>query len=235
MKLKHFATISIAPVLSLGLLLGMSAQASRHIKPADVEPFHQQAKTLIASYPYYVGTWVGQDEPVTKAAVQLLHPNEILSRRYTNTSPSGPLAHAGFQMLIVQTRDSRDMLGHYPPVCYPAHGQTLASQKPRDWQTDAGVIHGMEYHFSYHVPGAGEVTRVVYNFLIIPGQRTARSMDTVLRAAEDYQERYYGAAQFQFVFPGAIPQTERDSIFIKMIDARPDLIKALESGGIHAK
>ncbi len=235
MKIRHLGAISIAPLLSMGLLVGMIGQTSGHVKPEDVEPFHKRAHDEIASYPYYVGTWVGQDEEVTQAAVQLLRPNYILSRRYTNTSGHGPAPYGSFQILIVQCRDSRDMLGHYPPVCYPAHGQTLVSETPRDWHIGDLTIKGTEYHFSYRSAEQGLLKRVVYNFLIIPGRGIARNMDAVMAAAEDYQERYYGAAQFQLVFSGTLSQEDRDSIMEKVVGERPDIIKALMSGGIHGK
>jgi hypothetical protein len=235
MKARHLGAISIAPLLSMGLLVGMVGQTSRHIKPRDVEPFHKRAYAEIASYPYYVGTWVGQEEEVTQAAVQLLRPNIILSRRYTNTSGQGAAPHGSFQMLIVQCRDSRDMLGHYPPVCYPAHGQTLISETPRDWIVGDLTITGTEYAFSYRDAEQGIIKRVVYNFLIIPGRGIARNMNAVMSAAEDYQERYYGAAQFQLVFSGRLSQKDRDSILQQVVGARPDIIKALMAGGIHEK
>jgi hypothetical protein len=235
MKFSRMGAISIAPILSMGLLIGMVGQASRHIKPGDVEPFHQRAKEELASYPYYVGTWVGQDEPVTQAAVQLLRPNYILSRRYTNTSGQGLAPHGTFQLLVVQCRDSRDMVGHYPPICYPAHGQTLVSETPRDWIVGDLKVTGTEYHFAYRSAEQGIIKRVVYNFLIIPGHGIARNMKAVMAAAEDYQERYYGAAQFQLVFSGALSQEARDSILEQGVGARPDIVKALMSGGIHEK
>lgn len=235
MKLRHLSAISIAPLLSMGLLAGMVRQTSRHIKPADVEPFHKRAYEEISSYPYYVGTWVGQDEEVTQAAVQLLRPNKILSRRYTNTSSTGPGARGSFQLLIVQCRDSRDMVGHYPPVCYPAHGQMLLSEEPRDWKVDGMTVKGMEYLFSYRSAEQGILKRVVYNFMIIPGQGFARDLGSLEKAAEDYQERYYGAAQFQMVFSDSIDRADRDAILKQVIAAKPDMIRALMSGGIHEK
>jgi hypothetical protein len=220
----------ISPLLSVALLAGVMTQASRHVKPQDVEPFHQRAKQAIMSYPYIVGTWAGQDEVVPDAAVKLLRPNAILSRSYRNSSLRGGAAN--LQLLIDQCKDSRDMLGHYPPVCYPANGSILISKTPRDWKVGDLTIPGMEYEFSDRV-GDQTYQRIVYNFLIIPGRGIARSMDAVSSAAEDYQERYYGAAQFQMVISAAVPRAERDRVFAMMVGVRPDIIKTLMSGGIR--
>jgi hypothetical protein len=94
------------------------------------------------------------------------------------------------------------------------------------------TIHGKEYEFSDRV-GDQTYQRVVYNFLIIPGRGIVRDMDAVSSAAEDYQERYYGAAQFQMVISAAVPRAERDRVFAQMVGARPDIIKTLMSGGIR--
>ena len=58
-------------------------------------------------------------------------------------------------------------------------------------------------------------------------------MDAVSSAAEDYQERYYGAAQVQMVFSATMSQEQRDQIFTEMVGARPDIIRTLMSGGIR--
>lgn len=227
---KHLAVMLLSPLLSVALLAGVMTQSSRHVKPGDVEPFHQRAKAAIESYPYIVGTWAGQDEVVPEAAVKLLRPNAILSRSYRDSSVRGNGGNV--QLLIDQCKDSRDMLGHYPPVCYPANGSIMIAETPRDWHVGDLTIHGMEYEFSDRMKDQ-TYQRVVYNFLIIPGRGIARDMSAVSSAAEDYQERYYGAAQFQMVMSATVPRAERDRIFAMMVGARPDIIKTLMSGGIR--
>ena len=59
-------------------------------------------------------------------------------------------------------------------------------------------------------------------------------MKGVEQAAEDYQQRYFGAAQFQVVFQseGAAqrPREERDEIFATLIGPNIHLIETLTSG-----
>jgi len=78
---------------------------------------------------------------------------------------------------------------------------------------------------------------VVYNFLIVPGRGIVRDMKGVEQAAEDYQQRYYGAAQFQVVFHGqasAEPRSrqDRDEIFATLMEPNIKLIETLTSGGL---
>ena len=218
--------------MSAGLLLGMWRETSRHIKPADVEPFHARAKEAIDSYPLRVGEWVGMEVPQPVEAVRLLRPNYILSRSYRSTSEKNHYPELFF--LIVQCKDSRDMLGHYPPICYPANGDRLVGQRLRDWPIDDLTIEGMEYEFERR-RGQQTYRVVVYNFLIVPNRGIARDNEAVKVAVEDYQQRYYGAAQYQMVISADLPQAERDRIFTQMVSARLDIVRTLSSGGIHER
>lgn len=232
MVVRHWIIMLIAPLFSAGLLLGMWRETARHITPGDVEPFHARAKAAIDSYPVRVGEWVGTDAPQPTEAIKLLRPNCILSRKYQSTSERNH--YPVLNLLFVQCKDSRDMQGHYPPNCYPANGYEKLSQQPRDWQVGDLSIGGMEYEFELR--NAQQSYRmVVYNFLIVPGRGIARDMGAVNAAAEDYQERYYGAAQFQMVISAEVPRAERDRIFAQLIGARPDIIRTLSSGGIHER
>jgi hypothetical protein len=151
----------------------------------------------------------------------------MISRTYVN--PRRIDRQAGF--LIVQCKDSRDMLGHYPPVCYPAHGMTMVSETHRDWPAGSLTIPGTEYVFSQG-EGTARVNTVVYNFMIVPGVGFARDMDGVLKSASDYQQRYFGATQVQLTMSGELPEPERDRIFADLVGANTTMIDMLKSGGL---
>jgi hypothetical protein len=254
MKLRgrNIAFVLAAPVMAVGLLAGMAAEQRTYVTPADVEPYHARAKAAIEQVPWVItgngGFWTGKDDEVPIAAQKLLRPNHILSRTYVDkqTDAWGPRVAS---LLIVQCRDSRDMLGHYPPRCYPSHGMTMALDTDRDWTIGDLVITGKEYHFTRDLQGQTHRT-TVYNFFVVPakapdgggGRAPAvadaikRDMDAVRDAAEDYQQRYYGAAQFQVVFNGLssadLPKGERDEIFATLIEPCLPVIKALASTAV---
>lgn len=226
--MKRFALVILSPLVCVGLLAGMWAEARTRVRASDAEPYHARARAVIESLPYQLGGWVGRDEAIPPAAVKLLRPNAMVSRTYVN--PRQIDRQAG--LLIVQCKDSRDMLGHYPPVCYPAHGMTPVAEERRDWQVGDQAVAGTEYRFA-HSDGTRKYEMVVYNFMIVPGVGIVRDMDGVAAAASDYQQRFFGATQFQMTLSADIPQPERDRAFVTLVGANSSLIETLKSGGIE--
>ena len=236
--LRQYTFVLAPPLLTVGLLGGIIAEQRGHLKPRDVEPYHARAAEVIEQVPYIIGTWTGQKDEIPVAAQKLLRPNAILSRTYVDHSPvDWRQQHRSASLLIVQCRDSRDMVGHYPPICYRAHGMTVDEKQsaPRDWDVNGMKIGGYEYQFTEVFQGQTSRT-IVYNFLIVPGRGIVRDMKDVERAAEDYQQRHYGAAQFQVVFHGqassASSREERDEIFATLLGPNIRLIETLTSGGL---
>ncbi|HEV2292234.1 MAG TPA: hypothetical protein VGR35_00165 [Tepidisphaeraceae bacterium] len=248
-RTRRFTFLLAPPVMAASLLAGLALEQRAHVKPKDVEPYHANAKTAIDQIPYALaqGRWTGKDQPLPTAAQKLLRPNAWISRTYEDNHKgdfAAPGASTGREraatLLIVQCRDSRDMLGHYPPRCYRSHGMEQKSAEPRDWKVGGLTIPGVEYGFEQKLVGQTYRT-TVYNFFVVPGGRSdqplRRDMDAVRDAAEDYQQRYYGAAQFQVVFQGLsstdLSRAERDDIFRTLIEPTIPVIKTLSSGGLR--
>ena len=229
--------------MSVALLAGVAVEKSTYLKPQDVEPYHARARDAFALIPYVLeqGRWTGKDQPLPTAAQKLLRPNASIYRTYEDNQRSESAGRERVaSLLIVQCRDSRDMLGHYPPRCYRSHGMEQKSAEPRNWRVGGMAIPGIEYAFEQKRTGQTYRT-IVYNFFVVPGSRTSpplrRDMDAVRDAAEDYQQRHYGAAQFQVVFQGLssadLPQSERDDIFRTLIQPTIPVIQTLSSGGLQ--
>lgn len=240
LRVRQLAFTMTAPLLSVALLGAIFTEQQRHLKPQDVEPYHARARAAVEQVPYFIGTWTGQDDEIPVAAQKLLRPNAILNRRYVDSAPASSSSEGGrpyryASLLIVQCRDSRDMVGHYPPICYRAHGLSIDEKScgPRDWTVNGKTIPGYEYHFT-EVLGGRSTRTTVYNFLIVPGRGIVRNMKGVEQAAEDYQQRYYGAAQFQVVFQSEgsaeRSRSERDEIFATLMGPNIPLIETLTSG-----
>src|SRR5262245_44963764 len=230
-RLRNLAFGLTAPILAGSLLAGIVVDNSRHIKPTDVEPYHACAAEAIKAVPYLIGLWYGHDDDIPAAAQKLLRPNAILSRTYAyNDAGAAYRWPRKASLLIVQCRDSRDMVGHYPPICYRAHGMTPEVFTGCELRPEAGVerevqvaqtpIRLTEYRFTQLYQG--QVTRTtVYNFFIVPRTGVVPNMKGVETAAVDYQQRYYGAAQFQVVFHSLasvdLTPRERDEIFATLM------------------
>lgn len=226
--MKSVASIFTAPALCLMLLGGMALEKRSHTKPEDAAPYHARAKAAIDAWPVQIGKdWTSRAWKIPDAAVQLLRPNTTLSRRYVNVSDERQWA----DLLVVQCRDPNDMSGHYPPNCYPANGEPMVSERPRTWQVGDRTIKGMEYQFERGDLGK-PVRYCVYNFFELPGRGIVPDMQQVREATGDYQRRYFGAAQFQVVFPPDVPQQTRDEIFRTLIGANPQVFSVLNPGGI---
>ena len=228
--MKSLSSILTPPVLCAVMLGGMVLEKSRHLKPADAAAYHARVREAVNAMDPAIGgehgLWVGKDVKQPDAAVQLLRPNVILSRRYTDTTTKSRYENRTCQVLIVQCWDSRDMVGHYPENCYPNAGETLLHKEPRDWQVGNRLITGTEYTFEGYEHGH-PVRHVVYNFLFAPGQGIVRDIKGVNKAAEDYQWRHFGAAQFQFVMEDRLSREARDEIFTTLMSNEIGALDAL--------
>jgi hypothetical protein len=234
------------PLVSILMLVGIVAEAGTHIRADDPRVLKYQAacRDAINGIPLTLigptgNMWTGTDAPVATAATELLRPNKILSRDYVKQGSSELSA----TLLIVDCSDARDLQGHYPPRCYPAQGQKLESSKPRTWHLNGMDINGMEYEFSKGDLGDEQV---VYNFFItpcVPGVAVShkelngaicRDMDDVYTSGEDYQRRYFGAAEFQVVMSGAMSAEQRDEAFVDLMTPVQNVIRTLmnrDTGG----
>src|SRR4051812_13591582 len=230
--MKSLTAILAPPLLCAGILGGIVLEKRTHVQPADAVPYHKRAFDAINAMPWAIGdqdngSWMGKEIEQPTAAVRLLKPNIIISRQYTDVSAQ---ARYGVprtcDVLIVQCKDSRDMVGHYPVNCYPNAGETLIRSEPRDWQIGNVTITGTEYTFERFNRGQS-ARRVVYNFLVVPGVGIVRDIKGVDKAAEDYQRRHFGAAQFQFVMSDELSREVRDRIFKTLMGANLGMLTAL--------
>ncbi|MFT3785621.1 MAG: hypothetical protein QM770_05580 [Tepidisphaeraceae bacterium] len=218
-----------APALCLLMLVG-AGWVQRDLRGAQsFEPYHARVRAAIAAIPTKIDTWDATEQPLPRSALALLKPNAIRSfslQERTDVAlrrPDQPV-----YMTIVQCKRASDMLGHYPPNCYPAIGDTLRSSYPRTWQVDGLDITGTEYEFERLQDGKTR-RRIVYSFMVVPGKGFAPDMKALEFAADDYQQRYYGAAQFQVVFDSLAgqgrSQAERDEVFTTLITAAAPAIR----------
>ena len=79
--------------MCLALLGGVVAGNWECVTP-EAADLHSRARAGVESIPYLIGDWTATDQQVPPAAVNLLRPNVILSRRYvehgSTTRPGEP-------------------------------------------------------------------------------------------------------------------------------------------------
>jgi hypothetical protein len=223
----------LSPLLSLGILGVLFAERETLAKPSDFDGFHKQVAQEIWSLPSDIGPWMAKEADVPKEAVKLLRPNALRSMEFWNQNP-WKLGWAA-NYTVVQCRDTGDMLGHYPPICYPAFGNKQEDAQPRSLAVSGKNIDGMEYRFARVINNQRVVT-TVYNFMVLPGRGIVRDMDSLAKAADNYQQRYYGAAQFQVVFRevagNELSQAQKDDVFVELMTPSLGLIDLISRGDL---
>jgi hypothetical protein len=209
-----------AIILSAMLLGGAAVDRLSMLPPGDARPYHQAVRKAVATVPARIGDWVGEELAISSEAVDLLRPNVIISRRYTHLV-SGRSIH----FLLVQCTDVRDLIPHYPPICYSQRGLYQASAERRTWTIGAHEIQATEYAFesgNFSRPGAV----LVENFMLLPNGNTSPDMEGV-KARLSLRSRYYGAGQIQVVFDDSIPAPMRDAAFVELLAGYQAVIDAI--------
>ncbi len=230
--MRNGRTIFLAPAVTLALLAGMGMEtASTRAVPADAEAYHAAAREAVDSIPTRIGSWSGRREDVPPEAIALLKPNAARCWKFVDNDTVDPRrAQRWASLLVEQCKDARDMSGHWPPNCYVNAGQEMTDAKVRRRAVDGIDMPFTEYHFNQQTATASTTT-AVYDFLIVPGRGPGRGilagMDGLRRAAGDYNQRFYGAAQFQVVMDGELSQPERDQIFQTLMTACAPAIRTL--------
>jgi hypothetical protein len=196
-----------------------------HTAPVTLEGYHERVRrTAVELLPMRIDTWVGADAEVPQSAVQLLRPNVIVARRYTDSQTGRQVS-----FLLVHVRDMRDILGHYPPICYKSQGYTIASAVPRDLTVDELTIQLTRYQFTHkRLDRSSRV--IVDNFMVLPDGRTCRDMQEVEQLARDHRTKFLGVAQLQIVYDSDLNQAERDALLDQFLSASKPLIDGLRSG-----
>jgi hypothetical protein len=192
---------AFAPLLTLLVLLLMPAGFSQ--APADERALavrNAQVRSAVGRAPWQIGHWVGSDEPVPAAAFEILRPNTILSRRFTDLRGGPPV-----KLLIVHCSDARDMQGHFPPLCYPANGWIEDRTEAGGECTVlvGGRPIGMRLYNFHHMDGLGAVrAQKVLNYFVLPDGTTASDISVVGTSGRKYATSIQGIAQVQVVTPG---------------------------------
>jgi len=210
------------PLMAACLLLG-GASADRLTSPAtgDAVPYLRAVRNSAEATPLRLGEWLGADVPVPASAVTLLRPNALLSREYVNLENGTKTT-----FLLVHCGDARDILGHYPPVCYPSAGWVEQSREPKQWTVNGTSIPGFEYRFAA-APGSGMSSLVVMNTMLLPDGAFHADMDAIRKTAARLRRRSWGAGQIQVLVDESLSPAQRDAVFVSMVQLHWPLLKAI--------
>lgn len=216
-----------APVVTVALLVAMLVIGGVQVVSSEqTESYHRKVRELVDQIPYRVGPWVGTDVEAPPAAVKLLKPNALLQRRFVN-----PMTGEAFSLLVVHCGDVRDMQGHYPPVCYPAHGWELTTSRQTAIEIGVGSVPAREYDFRRISDGFVQKMNVIGFFIVPQGDAEIVSSYEALEAsARRRSQTGMGAAQIQFVTEGDMNPAQRKKLADEFILPIEPLIRAIAEG-----
>lgn len=202
--------------------LNMDAPALR-----GADEYFERVARAIERAPYRIGPWIGQDVEAQAAAVRLLRPNKLMQRRY-----SDPATGDEVNLLIVHCGDVRDMTGHYPPVCYPAHGWKQEQEPTIESIQLLGVsANARVYRFDLTREGATRRMTVV-NFFVLPGGGgpVTAEMDDVERATQRRASATLGSAQVQILTGERMSEERRREVVSEFIRAIEPALREIAQG-----
>lgn len=204
----------LIPLLTASLLIARAAvdQPGLFGTTAEIEAYFGEVKERIEAIPFQTGAWLGSDIPATPAAVAMLKPNKLMQRRYTNIQTG-----ESFELLIVHCGDVRDMIGHFPPVCYPAQGWKASGRGAVSVRLGEGGAPATRYAF--HRQGDVTVSSIeIVNLFALPGpegERLGPDLAIIERAGRFRERARLGAAQIQVITdPAYDPERRREIVDI---------------------
>jgi hypothetical protein len=233
---------SAAPVAAVArpgpaLAAGVAAMAMFALSPAFLsEPatdpaiaaHRERIATEIASLPPRFGPWVGTDVPVPSGAQRILTPNALVCREVRTLEGDG---RATF--VLVHCGDVRDMLGHWPPVCYRSDGWEREAGDPHEIEVSGEgrpTTRSMRHRFA-RFRSEGTPERIeVWTAFIAPRAEPTGDLDAFRERAASRGSSSLGIAQLQVVVPVDIPEAERETIVRSILaDVPTDVLRALAS------
>jgi hypothetical protein len=221
-----WVTVAALMVLSVLLPNRASIGAQAEVRKAEIA-------RAVASVPNFIGRWVGPDSEdpndrgLAPAAQRLLKPNAFLSRRYT--SPGGPWV----QIVFVHCSDARDMIGHYPPICYPSAGwmEMPGPANPDHTLTVNGMPFPVrEYDFKGYLESGREEVIRIFGAFILPDGAVTREIDDINRQSERLSVAVQGVAQIQIITSGRTTAEEAIGASEEVLNGMNVLFEALQFG-----
>lgn len=217
---------SISFTISVGLLAAFYSVTRGYPTADSAVPYHTHILASIDGVPDQIGPWNTIDRPQPPpAAQQLLRPNALLTRQLKRKDGNNEY---NARLIVVQTKDSRDMGGHYPPVCYPSSGW----QPDTEWPAPKTVkVMGMDVPYQIYTFKQRAFPRdrriKIYGLFAIPDGGFRTDIKSVRKAAEDYRVRPFGCAQIQVIVDADTPDDLGERIFVELMTEIAPLLKDL--------
>lgn len=218
----------LSPWLTVLALLGMSHALPNRVEPNPLaEVRKQEVATAMQAVPFFIGRWVAEEAALPREAQKLLRPNAMFSREFQTTD--GPPV----RVVVIHCGDARDMIGHYPPICYPSSGWVQAAA-PRDvtLQVNGRDFPVCEYRYNLltnQSGGRGEAVRI-FNAFILPDGRVTADIGDIHRQSDRMSVAVQGVAQLQVTTPAAAKPQAAMEAANEILSGMDGLLTALGCG-----
>lgn len=215
-----------APLITLAMLLASPAVLARQVTSAADLARQSAIAEEMQNVPLQIGTWVGSETVIPTDQAEILNPNAILSRTYSQIGQRG--AGTEVTMLLVHCSDVRDMDGHWPLHCYPRSGWKLDS-----YSGDVPVAspEGVFQRFAwarFTIANSNATLRsmtVLFTF-ILPEGRIETEMAKLADRSTRKSDSAKGVAQFQFVFSGDVPPERCGDVAAQLMKGVPASLRS---------
>ncbi len=216
-----------APALAAVMILAVFLTRPFEVRNVPgTDEYFAQVRSRVEAIPYKIGPWLGRDTDISVAAVRLLKPNIIVQRHYIDQETGRSV-----QLLVVHCGDTRDMRGHYPPVCYPAHGWKSDSSQSTTVRVQGLLLPATQYHFSTVMNGVQRRMSVI-NLFVVPREDVQffADMDGLERASQDFYGAGLGAAQVQIVSMSDEVDLTSDAVVEKFFESLEPVLRVIAEG-----
>ncbi len=221
-----------APIILTALVLAALIFVTRGagMNTEGLNRYFAEVAERVDELPYRIGPYLGVDVAVAPAAQEILRPNRVLQRRFTD-----PATGKSFDLLVVHCMDVRDMNGHYPPVCYPAHGWIEEARTPMPVASTLGEIDARFYHFRRETEHFEQRRIDILGFFILPGEEHALtgSGQVIDRATRSRNTTRMGAAQLQIITDAGMDPETRRKIWDMVIETCEPVMRRVNKGVGH--
>ncbi|MGI9014873.1 MAG: exosortase-associated EpsI family protein [Phycisphaerales bacterium] len=213
-----FLAIALILMLPLGFPAGSANDAAAEVHNAQI----REAFTEVA---WQIARWRGDVVPLPASTDATLNPNAILSRRYREIGTGIEAT-----LVVVHCGDARDILGHWPPVCYPANGFQLTGQQALTVECDIGLADEFTVNrFDFYRPREwGDTLDVnVFNFFVKPDGSTTADYQSITNLAGSAGRSAMGIAQVQIVITHAMSAAEETRTLTQLLSGIKPLLLRL--------
>lgn len=214
-----------APWVTILVLVAMAT-----VMPAraemDAQAVQRQAEIAVtlASVPFIIDGWIGADTPVPPEAQKLLRPNAMMSRTYAQTGR--PRIH----VLVVHCSDARDMIGHYPPICYPSAGwldMPVVNNAFSEIEVSGQRLPVRQYLYRRVRENGAEDRIRIFNAFVLPDGTVTRDIDDINEQSERLAVSVQGVAQIQLIAGASTDFEEAAKAAGDLLSGMPELLNSL--------